>query len=79
MSNTIDTTCGIYDTEATVVFHRDGTSTIRAPYIKWVNNSGNLAFKKVKITNTNHVAILRDLVADDAPSMSYSELISHYF
>lgn len=43
---TIDTTCGIYDTEYTLIAHRNGSITVKAPYIKWVNNTGNLAFHK---------------------------------
>lgn len=78
MTNTIDITCGIYDTSAQVVFHRDGTATVRAPYIKWVNHSGNLAFKKVKISKAAHVAILKDIIGDNQPAMSYGELISNY-
>ena len=81
MSNTIDTidtTCGIYDTSAQVVFHRDGTATVRAPYIRWFNNCGNLAFKKVKISKAVHVAILKDITGDSQPAMSYGELISNY-
>lgn len=78
MSNTIGTTCGIYDTSAQVVFNGDGAATVRAPYIKWVNNSGRLAFKKVKISNVLHVAILKDIAGDNRPAMSYGELISNY-
>lgn len=74
----IDTTCGIYDTSARVVFHRNGTASVSAPYIKWGNNCGNLAFKKVKISNLKHVAILKDIIDDSEPAMSYGELISNY-
>jgi hypothetical protein len=47
---TIETKCGIYDTEYTLIKHRDGSISIKTPYVKWVNNSGSLAFKNVKIT-----------------------------
>lgn len=39
--------CGIYDTAYTLTAHRDGTVTVKAPYIKWLNNTGNLAFQRV--------------------------------
>jgi hypothetical protein len=45
---TIDIKCGIYDTEYTLKSHRNGSITVHAPYIKWVNNTGNLAFRNVK-------------------------------
>ena len=46
---TLDVTCGIYDTEYKLTAHKDGSLTIKAPYIKWANNNGNLAFRTVKI------------------------------
>ena len=48
MAKTLDTTCGIYNTEYTLTKHRDGTRTVRAPYIKWEGNSGCLAHRNVK-------------------------------
>lgn len=48
-NNSINMTCGIYDTEITCIRHRDGSTTIRAPYIKWINNTGNLAFRKFRV------------------------------
>lgn len=41
--------CGIYDTEYTLATHKDGSVTLRAPYIKWEGNTGNLAFRRVKV------------------------------
>lgn len=55
MAKTIDIKCGIYDTEYTLTEHRDGSISVKAPYIKWVNNTGNLAFQTVNIPN-GHVA-----------------------
>lgn len=53
MSKTLDTTCGIYNAEYTLTKHRDGTRTVRAPYIKWEGNSGCLAHHNVK-ASTEH-------------------------
>jgi hypothetical protein len=44
---TIYINCGIYDTEYTLTAHRDGSITVKAPYINWANNTGTLAFQKV--------------------------------
>lgn len=46
-NNTIDTTCGIYNTEATIKRHKDGTSTVRVPFVSWNNNTGTLSFLRV--------------------------------
>jgi len=46
-NNSIDTTCGIYNTEATITRHRDGTCTVRVPLVSWDNNTGTLAFSRV--------------------------------
>ena len=49
-NNTINTTCGIYDTETTCIRHRDGDTTVRMPYIKWINNTGNLSFRSLRLS-----------------------------
>lgn len=49
MNKTINARCGIYNTEYTLTRHRDGTGTIRAPYIKWVGGNGSLAFANYHI------------------------------
>lgn len=41
---TINITCGIYETEYSLTAHRDGSITVKAPYIKWINNNGSLDF-----------------------------------
>lgn len=51
MAKTLDTTCGIYETEYTLTCHRDGTRTVRAPYIKWEGSSGCLAHRNVKASS----------------------------
>jgi hypothetical protein len=57
MSMTLDTTCGIYNTEYTLTKHRDGTRTVRAPYIKWEGNSGCLAHRNIKV-NDKHASFI---------------------
>ena len=48
MKQTIDCKCGIYDTEYTLTVTGD-KMTVKAPYIKWVNNNGSLAFRRVVV------------------------------
>lgn len=69
---TYDTICGIYNTEYRLISHRDGSYTVKAPYIKWVGNSGSLAFKMVKIIK------FRDIIADafdGFSEMTVSEIV----
>ncbi|UOF76751.1 hypothetical protein [Caudoviricetes sp.] len=54
---TINTKCGIYATEYTLIRHRDGSISVKTPYIKWKNNNGMLAFRNVKITKFIEQAI----------------------
>lgn len=44
--NAINATVGIYDTAYTAVFHRDGSITVRAPFISWSGNTGSLKFER---------------------------------
>ncbi len=53
MIETVDTICGIYNTEYTLTRHRDGSCTVRAPYIKWRDQSGSLGFRKITIKPRN--------------------------
>jgi len=45
---TIDCTTGIYETEYTLYDDND-QMVVKAPYIKWKNNTGILAFEKVVV------------------------------
>jgi len=49
LNRTIDCQTGIYDTEYTLVCHKDGSVTVKAPFIRWVNNSGSLDFTNTTI------------------------------
>jgi hypothetical protein len=70
---TIDTQCGIYNTEYRLIKHKDGSISVKTPYIKWVNNSGSLAFKNVKITRFVEAAL--DCFNDTNAEMSISEIV----
>lgn len=65
MANTIDMQVGIWDTVVRLINHRDGTASIKYPYIKWSNNSGNLDFKLVKIENLDDAKKLKDAFNND--------------
>ena len=55
INRTIDLQTGTYHREKygiarfTLTCHRDGSVTVRYPYIRWVGNSGSLDFTKTKI------------------------------
>jgi len=49
MNKSINIKVGIYDSQATITRHRNGSVTIRKPFIKWVNNTGWLSFDKLHI------------------------------
>ena len=80
MSNTIDITCHLITApRAVVIFHRDGTATVRAPYIKWANNKGSLAFKRIKMTQKWNIECLHDLIDENNNHvMTYYELLNRY-
>lgn len=46
----IDVAVGIWDTAYTLTRHRDGTGTVRVPWIHWHRNEGTLAFRKHHIS-----------------------------
>ena len=70
---TIETKCGIYDTQYTLIQHRDGSISIKTPYIKWVNNSGSLAFRIVKINKFVEQALAN--FGDGIVDMTVGEII----
>ena len=70
---TINTTCGIYDTEYSLINHKDGCISVKTPFIKWTNNSGTLAFKKVKITK--FIEKTKECFANGNAEMSINVLI----
>jgi hypothetical protein len=66
MSNrTIDCQTGIYDTEYTLTCHKDGSVTVRVPFIRWTNNSGSLAFTQVTIKAGKRAEVIKRFFADD--------------
>ena len=45
------TNVGIYgDVDGKVIKHKDDRVTVQKPFVKWVQNSGTLAFRKIVFT-----------------------------
>ena len=69
-NRTIDCQVGIYDTEYTAVYHRDGSITVKEPYIKWAGNTGCLAFRKIRLSGNNATMAKRFFKNDELVSDS---------
>ena len=83
--NTIDLQIGIYDTQATIIRHRNGDVTIAAPWIKWTQDNGSLAFKKIHLSGAEAnraSAVFSDnppiVKGDPEYPLGYSEFINNY-
>ena len=61
----LDATVGIYSTAYTLISHRDGSVSVRAPYIDWRNNNGNLAHSIVHVTDQRNVRAIKAIFAAD--------------
>jgi|APLak6261659701_1056019.scaffolds.fasta_scaffold00028_14 hypothetical protein len=73
---TIETTCGIYNTKYLLINHKDGSISIKSPFIKWINNTGVLAFKNVKIKD--FVEQAKKCFEDDSDSeMSIRDIVDY--
>lgn len=71
---TISTKVGIYDTEYRLIQHRDGSISVKTPYVKWVGNTGSLAFKNVRINKFVDQAKACFSGSDDS-EMTISEIV----
>ena len=56
----IDCTCGIWDTTLTIRDYGDKI-VVTNPYVKWVNNNGNLSFEKTTLTSEKALKAVRDM------------------
>lgn len=59
MNKVIDCKCGIYSTEYRLICHKDGSVSVKRPFIKWVNNSGSLTFETVAIREDRKALVLK--------------------
>lgn len=74
---TLDITVGIYDSTAVITRHRDNTVTLKLPYVKWVGNTGVLAFEKIKFTESHEFEVLSNDIFMDNPTMNLAEFLSY--
>ena len=73
-NKTINTTVGIYKTQYTLINHRDGSISVKCPFVKWNGSTGCLAFRTVKITK--FIQATKDYFADyEKAPMSMTEII----
>jgi hypothetical protein len=56
MKTTINTKCGIYNTQYSIKDHKNGEVTVRAPFVKWVGDSGHLAFRNNRLAGDDAIA-----------------------
>lgn len=54
----IDITCGVYQTEYRLIAHRDGSFSVKSPYVKWVGNTGHLAFNTTVVPKKRQTEVL---------------------
>jgi hypothetical protein len=59
MNKTINIQCGIYDTVYRLIQHRDGDISVKSPTIKWVGNTGSLAFITTRVADCNKNKVLQ--------------------
>lgn len=55
----IDVTCGVYQTEYRLIAHRDGSFSVKSPYVKWVGNNGSLAFNTAVVPEKRKASVLK--------------------
>ena len=55
MKKQIACKCGIFDTAYTLICHRDGSVSIKAPFIKWSYNNENLYFWTSRVSSPEMV------------------------
>jgi hypothetical protein len=73
-SESFECTVGIYNTQATVRVYADKT-IVTAPYVKWVNNTGTLAFRKVRFDGPQDAETAYGAAMQDLSIARYREVI----
>jgi hypothetical protein len=60
MNNTIAAQVGIYENvKYRCIGHRDGSVTVVAPCVRWIGNTGALAYRRVRLTGQDAIDALR--------------------
>ena len=68
---TLPTTVGIYDTHVSIVCHKNGSTTLTVPYVRWCGQTGHLSTYTVLLTGYNST-LVRDLFNGDGYTANYS-------
>jgi hypothetical protein len=66
MTKSIACTTGIYQSAYELITHKDGSVSVKAPYIKWTRDgaNGNLAYQTYGIADADKPEVLKFFEAD---------------
>lgn len=83
MNKVIDCKCGIYSTEYRLICHKNGSISVKRPYIKWPSiNSGSLAFETVAIREDRKALVLKmfqsGLLYDNSSPLTLDDICDGY-
>ena len=71
---TLDSDVGIWESQTSTARIYNDKIIVGQPYVKWIDNSGNLNFRKVAIRNQKVVdAVLADM-ADDSEDSAWDQI-----
>lgn len=79
MKNKLQVNVGIFYSCYTLIKHRNGTVTVKVPYIKWINNNGNLAFTNYHITNKDRADSIKKFFENGTLCIGHSILEDFLF
>ena len=76
-TTTIETTCGTYETEATIRDYGHKVC-VTNPYIKWVGSTGSLAFEKATFTDERRMTAMRKFAEAECGATDDGDMLSNY-
>jgi hypothetical protein len=66
MNRSIDCQVGIFNGQYRLeTIHRDGSLTVSAPYVKWVDNSGSYATRRIMVPAGRRAKAVKECFAND--------------
>lgn len=71
--NKISTQCGIWETSYRLIKHKNGSISVKAPFVRWKNNNGSLAFRNVLIKKFVDQALA--CFADEETEININEIV----
>lgn len=69
---------GIYDTSYKMSENKDGSITVKIPFIKWTNNTGRLEFDERKISDIKTIRAIKKYFENDELVDDYGMLLEDY-